>query len=89
MVEGETFEVFYWNILKCIGEIYSHHTFTLHLKFRPERHHADVDMTTRIYSDVYTGKWWWEVQVSAMFGVVLHRFTHLEYRRPLRRKNRA
>lgn len=71
-VEGETFEVFYRNILECIAEIYGRHALAPHLKFRPERHYVDADMTTRIYSDVFTGKWWWEVQVSmVVFGTAL------------------
>ena len=89
MVEGETFKVFYRNILECIGEIYGRHALTPHLKFRPERHYADADMIMWIYGDVYTRKWWWEVQVSTTFGVILCHFTHLELRRPLRRKNRV
>ena len=64
-VDGETFEIFYRDILDCIAEIYGRHSLVPHLKFKPERHYVDPDMTTRIYGDSHTGKWWWEVQVSA------------------------
>ena len=64
MVDGETFEIFHRNVLECIAEIFGRHDLTPHLKFKPERHYADADMTVRIYGDVHTGKWWWEVQVS-------------------------
>ena len=64
MVNGKTFEIFHWNVLDCITEIYSCHHLTPHLKFKPEWHYADGDMTVWIYGDMHTGKWWWEVQVS-------------------------
>ena len=70
-VEGETFKLFYRDVLGCIAEIYSRHALMLHLKFVPERHYVDADMTTRIYGNVFTGKWWWEVQVSGAFGTIL------------------
>jgi hypothetical protein len=63
-VDGETFEFFYRDILGCIAEIYGHHELTPYLKFKPERHYTDADMTVRSYGDIHTGKWWWEVQVS-------------------------
>jgi hypothetical protein len=63
-VDGETFEFFYRDILACITEIYGRHDLAPYLKFKPERHYADVDMTVRLYGDICTGKWWWEIQVS-------------------------
>lgn len=63
-VDGETFEIFHRNVLDCIAEIYGRHDLTPYLKFKPERHYVDADMTLRIYTDMHTGKWWWEVQVS-------------------------
>jgi hypothetical protein len=63
-VDGETFEFFHRNVLECVAEIYGRHDLTPHLKFKPERHYVDEDMTIRIYGDMHTGKWWWEVQVS-------------------------
>lgn len=62
-VDGETFEFFYRDILACVAEIYGRHEFTPYLKFKAERHYADADMTIRVYGDIHTGKWWWEVQV--------------------------
>jgi len=65
-VDGETFEIFYRNTLDCVAEIFGRHDFAPYLKFKPERHYVDADMTLRIYSDMHTGKWWWEVQVSTV-----------------------
>ena len=63
--DGETFEIFHWNVLDCVAEIYGQHRLTPHLKFKPERHYANGDTTIWIYGDMHSGKWWWEVQVSA------------------------
>ena len=63
MVDGETFEFFHHNIITCITKIYVRHDLTPHLKFKPERHYTDTDMTVRVYGDIHTGKWWWEIQV--------------------------
>ena len=37
--------------------------FCEELILEPERLYADEDMTIRIFSDVNTGKWWWDTQV--------------------------
>ena len=62
-VAGETFEFFSRDIMDCITEIYGRHDLVPHLKFTPERHYADADKTIRIYGDMHTGRWWWELQV--------------------------
>lgn len=85
-VDGENFEIFHRNILDCIAEIYGRHDLTPHLKFKPERHYADADMTIRIYGDMHTGKWWWGVQVSANPRTAALISAHLNLRKPLRRK---
>ena len=63
-VDGETYEYFHRDILACITEIYGRHDLAPHLKFKPERHYTDANMIARIYGDIYTGKWWWEIQVG-------------------------
>lgn len=62
---GKMHEFFYRDVIDCIKEIYGRHDFVPHLKFKPERHYADADRTIRIYSEVHTGRWWWEIQVRA------------------------
>ena len=60
---GETYEFFSRNIIDCIKEIYGRHDLVPYLKVKPERHYADADQTIRIYGDIHTGRWWWEIQV--------------------------
>lgn len=64
-VDSETFKFFHRDILTCIAEIYGRHDLAPYLKFKPECHYADPNITVRVYGDTYTGKWWWEVQVRA------------------------
>ena len=86
MVDSETIEIFYWDIVDCIAKIYSCHDLVSHLKVKPKRHYVNADMTIRTYSEAHTGKWWWEVQVSTGVRKMLHGMTHLWLRRLLRKK---
>ncbi|KAG2041091.1 hypothetical protein BDR03DRAFT_979554 [Suillus americanus] len=64
VVAGESFDVYYRDILKCIKSLYGDPDFARYLTFAPERHYTDKDQTVRLFHDMYTGKWWWNTQVS-------------------------
>jgi hypothetical protein len=51
------------DILECIKALYSDADFAKHLLLKPERHYKLNDRNQRIYDDMYTGEWWWQVQV--------------------------
>ncbi|KAI1789745.1 hypothetical protein LXA43DRAFT_1062569 [Ganoderma leucocontextum] len=61
-VAGEYFEVFYRDVLQCIRALFGDPEFTGLLVFTPERHYTDVDHTVRVYFDMHTGRWWWDMQ---------------------------
>lgn len=63
-VAGETFDIYFRDVLKCVRALYSHHEFAHILVFTPEQHYSDKDMTMRLYHDMHTGRWWWQTQVS-------------------------
>ena len=63
VVEGETLELHSRNILECIRSIYGDPEFTQDLAIAPECHYADQERTDRVFSEMYTGDWWWAVQV--------------------------
>ncbi|KAI1788558.1 hypothetical protein LXA43DRAFT_1063534 [Ganoderma leucocontextum] len=50
IVGGEAFEVFYWDIIQCIRALYGDPEFN--------------DRTVRVYFNMHTGKWWWEMQAA-------------------------
>ena len=58
-----TMPFYFRDILPCIRAIYGDPEFAQDLVFAPERHYADRERTQRVYSDMYTGNWWWSVQV--------------------------
>ena len=68
VVAGESFEVFYRDIIKCIRSLYGDPEFTGLLVFSPERHYTDEDQTVRVYFDMHTGRWWWDTQVCCVTG---------------------
>ena len=65
-IGGERLEVFHRDILECIQELFGKPELAPVMKFAPEKHFADEDKTVRIYSDLYTGRWWWATQVCLL-----------------------
>ena len=63
VVAGESFDIYYRDVLECIRSLYSNPEFAPYLVFAPERHYTDADCTHRIYHEMHTGKWWWNTQV--------------------------
>jgi hypothetical protein len=47
----------------CIRSIYGDPEFARDLVFAPEHRYMDHTRTERIYSEMHTGDWWWEIQV--------------------------
>ena len=63
VIGGERLELHFRNILACIRCIYGDPEFAQELAVAPERHYADQEQTDRVFSEMYTGDWWWAVQV--------------------------
>ncbi|KAH7903744.1 hypothetical protein BJ138DRAFT_1020140, partial [Hygrophoropsis aurantiaca] len=62
VVAGESFDVYFRDIIQCVKALYGDPEFAQHLVFSPERHYADENQTQRLYHDMHTGKWWWKKQ---------------------------
>ncbi|KZT18176.1 hypothetical protein NEOLEDRAFT_1103767 [Neolentinus lepideus HHB14362 ss-1] len=62
VIGGEAFEVYYRDVIECIRALYGDPEFAKDMTFVPERHYADPDKTIRMYSDMHTGRWWWNTQ---------------------------
>ena len=60
---GESFDFHFREVIPCIRTLFGDPNFARSLILVPERHYLDVDHTTRIFSEMHTGKWWWSVQV--------------------------
>ena len=66
VIGDEAYDVYYRDIMECVRALYGDPEFAPHLVYAPERHYSDPDMTTRMYHDMHTGKWWWETQVCRL-----------------------
>lgn len=64
-VGDETLDVYHRDILECVRALFGDPEFSPNLVFVPERHYADNDKTVRVYGDMHTGKWWWNMQASS------------------------
>ncbi|KAG1884424.1 hypothetical protein F4604DRAFT_1878757 [Suillus subluteus] len=62
VIAGEAFDIFYRDVIKCIKDLFGNPDFADFLVFAPERHYTDADETVRLFSDMHTGKWWWNTQ---------------------------
>ncbi|KAG0706653.1 hypothetical protein DFH29DRAFT_980304 [Suillus ampliporus] len=62
VVAGEPFDIFYRDVIECIKALYGDPDFMEFLVFTPECHYTDDDETVRLFSDMHTGKWWWNTQ---------------------------
>jgi len=62
-IGGEQLEFYYRDILECIRSLYGDPEFAQDLVFSPERHYTSAQRTHQIYNEMYTGTWWWTVQV--------------------------
>jgi hypothetical protein len=61
---GDEELVFYWrDVLECIQSLYGNPKFAQDLAFLPERHYTYHACTSQIYNEMYTGDWWWSIQV--------------------------
>ncbi|KAJ7302587.1 hypothetical protein DFH08DRAFT_918911 [Mycena albidolilacea] len=62
VVGGEAFELYSRNIIECVRALFGDTDFAPYLFVIPERHYADQDKTIRLYHNMHTGKWWWNMQ---------------------------
>ena len=63
LIGNETLQFHFRDVLHCIRAIYGDPEFAQDLVFAPERHYVDHERTQRVYDEMYTGDWWWSVQV--------------------------
>lgn len=66
IVAGEAFDIYYRDVLECIKALYGDPDFADNLVFALERHYTNDNEMVRLYSDMHTGKWWWNTQVRIL-----------------------
>ena len=66
-IGSETATMYSRDILQCIQALYGNHEFAAQLIHKPERHYQQLgDEKFRVFHDMHTGLWWWEIQVSIL-----------------------
>ena len=82
----EHLEFYCRDVTECIRSLYGDPQFAQELAFAPERHYTTHERTCRIYNEMYTGDWWWSVQVCSQISMRIctdkQRQTTLEAHRP-------
>ncbi|KAF8703639.1 hypothetical protein AX14_014179 [Amanita brunnescens Koide BX004] len=64
-IGSEMATIYYRDVLQCIQALYSSHEFATQLIHKPERHYQQLgDEKCRVFHDMHTGTWWWEVQAT-------------------------
>ena len=64
----ERLEFHFRDVIECIRSLYGDPQFMHSLAFVPERHYTNSERTSRIYNEMYTGDWWWMVQVRTPYS---------------------
>jgi hypothetical protein len=63
----EILELYRCNPIECIRELIGNPTFNSHIKYASKRITRDKDGHIRVYDEMWTGDWWWGVQVCLQF----------------------
>ena len=69
-IGGEVLKFYYRDILASIRALYGNPDFQHDLVFAPERHFTNDERICRIYNEMYTGDWWWSVQVRERYSIL-------------------
>lgn len=60
----ETLELWFRNPVECIKDLLGNPAFKDSMRYAPEHIFDDPEHTTRRFSEMWTGDWWWKQQVS-------------------------
>lgn len=79
-MQYETAELWHRDPVKCVEELLASPTFRDVTKYAPEQVYADKGGNEQIFEEMWTARWWWEVQVSRFLlqSVVGHELTMRE-----------
>ena len=61
----EELKLWYRDPIECIKELIGNPMFCNSIAYRPQRVFTSSRGTKRIYNEMWTADWWWEMQVGA------------------------
>lgn len=64
--EGNSEELELWmrNPVTCVQELIGNPAFNRSIAYAPEKVYIDREGQTHRYDEMWTGDWWWKIQVS-------------------------
>ena len=60
---SEQLELWYCDPIECIKELIGNPAFKDYISYVPERVYMDKEGKVRVFDEMWTGDWWWEIQV--------------------------
>lgn len=63
----ESLELWYRDPLDCVRELLENPAFRDVMRYAPEKLYADEEGEIEVIDEMWTGAWWWELQVSQNF----------------------
>jgi hypothetical protein len=67
-VVTEKVELWRRDPVECIRELFSNPAFTDKIHYKPQKVYTDESRTERVYDEMWTGQWWWKMQVWVLSG---------------------
>lgn len=76
VVAGKSFDIYLRDAVECIQALFGDPEFSPDLLLAPVRLFADVEKKIRVFSEMNTGNWWWNLQVRHLQLFAFH-FTYI------------
>ena len=60
-------QIYYRNPIDVIKSLWSNPTYADQMVFSPQKLWTSSDKTSQLYNEMWTGDWWWKIQVFILF----------------------
>ncbi|KAH9846641.1 hypothetical protein C2E23DRAFT_743604, partial [Lenzites betulinus] len=70
-LKKETVEVWSRNPVDCVRELMGNPAFRDSIRYAPERQYTDAEGKNRIYGNMGTANWWWDIQARMPSGATV------------------
>lgn len=76
-VRTEELELWYRDPIDVVRELMGNPVFRDVMHYSPEQVYRDKDCKERVVNEMWTGHWWWEMQVSLVHPTIkVHKLTY-------------
>lgn len=63
--------------VECVRELIGNPAFRDSMAYEPEQVYADAMGENRVYDEMWTGDWWWKLQVSTSNYFITRQVTYV------------